>query len=318
MMTYLPPPLQEFDMSNKIKTAFMLFAIFINVEVYANASIINELSTRLKTPTANDVMVIAHRACWRLAPENSLQAIQECIRIDVDMVEIDVRMTLDGHLIIHHDETVDRMTNGTGEVKNLTLKQIKKLYLKHGAGGDNSGITKFKIPTLQEALEQIHGKILVNLDIVLEHVYEPSLEIAKATKTIDQVIFKMPLKSPLEPKFINAPFHSNGYFMPIFREEKQSLSALVNKFKDIDSVAYEVVFKTTDFLKEGAPAITAQGKRFWINTMWESLAPGYSDDISRLDPDKHWGHLIGLGINMIQTDRPNELIKYLLENNLRK
>jgi len=63
-----------------------------------------------KNPSDHYVMVIAHRADWRNFPENSLEAIRSAIKLGVDMVEIDVRKTKDGKLILMHDETVDRTT----------------------------------------------------------------------------------------------------------------------------------------------------------------------------------------------------------------
>ena len=59
----------------------------------------------------SDIMVVSHRADWRNAPENSLQGIQNCIDMGVDMVEIDLKKTKDGHLVLIHDRTVDRSYN---------------------------------------------------------------------------------------------------------------------------------------------------------------------------------------------------------------
>src|SRR5690606_30766812 len=78
---------------------------------------IEDLRRRLETPRADDVMVVAHRACWKEAPENSVAAIQDCIEMGVDMVEIDVQATADGQLVLMHDDTVDRTTNGSGRVR---------------------------------------------------------------------------------------------------------------------------------------------------------------------------------------------------------
>ena len=104
--------------------------IFISIISCASYSNIAQLKDRLENPQKNDVMVTAHRACWRYSPENSLKGIEECINMGVDMIEIDVRMSKDGHLIVIHDETVDRTTNGKGEVADLTLNELRKLKLR--------------------------------------------------------------------------------------------------------------------------------------------------------------------------------------------
>ena len=62
----------------------------------------------------NGVLVASHRADWKLAPENSLAALENAIRYGVDIVETDVRRTKDGHLVILHDPHVARVTNGQG------------------------------------------------------------------------------------------------------------------------------------------------------------------------------------------------------------
>ena len=77
-------------------------------------------------------MVVSHRGDWRNAPENSLQAIQNCIDMGVDMVEVDLKKTKDGHLIVMHDQTIDRTTTGKGKPENYTLEELRRFRLKNG------------------------------------------------------------------------------------------------------------------------------------------------------------------------------------------
>ena len=87
------------------------------------------LITNLKDSNNKEIIVVAHRGDWRNAPENSLQAIQNCIDMGVDMVEIDVRETKDGHLVLMHDNSIERTTTGKGLVKEWTLDSLKTLKL---------------------------------------------------------------------------------------------------------------------------------------------------------------------------------------------
>ena len=73
-------------------------------------------------PAEKSILVVSHRADWRNAPENSLQAIQNCIDMGVDMVEIDLKRTKDGHLILMHDKTIDRTTTGKVNQKIIRWK----------------------------------------------------------------------------------------------------------------------------------------------------------------------------------------------------
>ena len=93
---------------------------------------------------------IAHRGASSLAPENTLESFKKAIELKCDGIELDVHMTKDNQLVVIHDEFLDRTTNGTGSVRNLTLNEIKKL----DAGSHFSNKFKdSKIPTLKEALE---------------------------------------------------------------------------------------------------------------------------------------------------------------------
>ena len=76
-------------------------------------------------PLKHPIAVIAHRAGRGIMPENTLTAIRNAIRLGVDYVELDIRATKDGHLVIMHDGTVDRTTNGTGAVKDLDFAAIR-------------------------------------------------------------------------------------------------------------------------------------------------------------------------------------------------
>jgi glycerophosphoryl diester phosphodiesterase len=121
---------------------------------------IEQLLKQLKNSNGSDVLVISHRSDWRNYPENSLEAMTSAIDMGVDVAEMDVAKTKDNQLVILHDKTLDRTTNGKGLVSDWTLDSLRKLYLKDGLGIE----TKYKIPTLEEALLVCKGKILVNLD----------------------------------------------------------------------------------------------------------------------------------------------------------
>jgi glycerophosphoryl diester phosphodiesterase len=108
-------------------------------------------------------LVISHAACGGHAPENTLAGIREALRIGADAIEIDVQASADGVPVLMHDLTVDRSTDGSGEVAKLTLEQLRAL----DAGGE-------PVPTLVEVLRLTIGKALLVIEIkqpgVEEHV----------------------------------------------------------------------------------------------------------------------------------------------------
>jgi glycerophosphoryl diester phosphodiesterase len=104
---------------------------------------------------ATQILVIAHRAEHEHHGENSIPAIQSAIQLGVDYVELDVRTTQDGKLVLMHDKTVDRTTGGKGAVNDLTLDQIRHLRLRDYDD---------QVPTFEEAMETARGKVNIYLD----------------------------------------------------------------------------------------------------------------------------------------------------------
>ncbi len=107
------------------------------------------------------IKVVAHRGAMKFAPENTIAAFEKAHQMGADIVEMDIRQTKDGVLIIMHDKTVDRTTNGTGKVSDLTLKEIKQLDAGSWFGEDYKGT---EVPTLEEALIAIKGKLIPDID----------------------------------------------------------------------------------------------------------------------------------------------------------
>ena len=106
-------------------------------------------------------LVIAHRGGVSLGPENSLSAIERSILLGVDAVEVDVRLSADGCVVLMHDKAVDRTTNGKGRVENLSLGQLKELLLLDADGN----VTDESVPTLAEVFELVGGRCRVLVDV---------------------------------------------------------------------------------------------------------------------------------------------------------
>jgi len=104
----------------------------------------------------------AHRGAMDSHPENTLAAFRQAVRLGAHMIEFDVQLTQDNQLVIMHDDTVDRTTNGKGKVSQLTLAQLKEL----DAGSFKSAQFKNeRIPTLQETLAVMPENIWLNVHL---------------------------------------------------------------------------------------------------------------------------------------------------------
>ncbi|MBW6459172.1 MAG: hypothetical protein K0B08_01245 [Bacteroidales bacterium] len=107
-------------------------------------------------------LFIAHRGASGTAPENTLPAIDSALAAGVDYVEIDVHLSRDGKVIVIHDATVDRTTNGKGKVRELSAEYIQSLDAGSWFGEPFRGV---KIPTLEEVIRHIDGKAKLLIEI---------------------------------------------------------------------------------------------------------------------------------------------------------
>ena len=162
---------------------FILLLCLVQLAVAQNR--IAEIRENLLGNYSDRVLVVSHRADWRNAPENSLQGIQNCIDMGVDMVEIDLKKTKDGHLVVMHDKTINRTMTGKGNAEDYTLAELKAMRLKNGAGCK----TRHQIPTLEEVMLLCKGKIMVNIDKGYDYFQEEHAVLEK-TGTIDHCVIK--------------------------------------------------------------------------------------------------------------------------------
>lgn len=172
-------------MKTSIKQSLFSAALLLAALATQAATHVDSLLNCLHNPKSNYVFVIAHRADWRGAPENSIQGIENAIRMGVDMVEIDIRRTADGQFILMHDATLNRTSTGKGRIADYTLEQIKQFRLRSG----HAIKSRRTIPTLEEALLACRGRVLVNIDKGGDFIRE-ILPIIQRTGTEKQVIIK--------------------------------------------------------------------------------------------------------------------------------
>jgi glycerophosphoryl diester phosphodiesterase len=113
------------------------------------------------------MLKIGHRGASGYAPENTLASFKKAVEIGVDGVELDVRITKDGELVVIHDAWVNRITNGWGRVSEKTLNELKQLDAGNGE----------KIPTLQEVLDLINRKVQVHIELKGKNTARPVAKI---------------------------------------------------------------------------------------------------------------------------------------------
>ena len=132
---------------------------------------------------------IAHRGASGagLAPENTLAAFERAIEIGVDAVELDVRSTRDGALVVLHDPLLDRTTDREGPVHELTLAQVREA---DAGGWFGLRFAGEKVPTLAEALDLLRRRALAVIEIKADHLAEAVLRVVDDLVVADQVVIQ--------------------------------------------------------------------------------------------------------------------------------
>lgn len=262
------------------------------------------------------LMTMSHRASWRKAPENSVAAVEAAIADGIDIVEIDVKFTSDGHLVVNHDETVDNMTNGSGLISNMTLAEVKALRLKEGSGGSNATLTNHQIPTLREVYEVCKGRALINLDHakINSGRADAAWDLAVEMGCEDIVIFKSDEASTTVAPWLDSkqnahannirPMFSlmsgatsltdfNSYYQPFIVEEK------IPQMIELVSGSYNTILLTDSVLSQVKGIM-----RPMFNVMWSSISA------EREDTPVGWQDFLSRGVNVLQTDYAEDFAKY--------
>ncbi len=302
------------------KTIFILFLIAIlpMTSFSQNKESIKLLREKSET---DYVWVASHRGDWIYAPENSILALEHAIYFGANMIETDVRLTKDGKIIIMHDYTVDRTTNGSGKISDLTLAEIKELNLRN-----NFGImTDLKVPTLEEYIKIAKGKISLYLDKAgydlpdhpQGYLVKELLKILKANGVLEETVFVLdwPYKKAQE---IFGYDLDKVIYCPVIEDKIPNLDAHVNEYIEKLSPAafqFRMASLDSDTYKQ-LPKILKSGSKAFVAATWEEHTANHSDLVSIFNrPTEGWGWLISQGFRVIETNYPHDLIRYLKSEN---
>ncbi len=124
-------------------------------------------------------VVVGHRGASAYEPENTLASIRRALDMGADAVEVDVRLSADGVPVVIHDDTVDRTTDGTGRVGDMSLDELRGL----DAGGGE------RIPTLGEALGEVRGRGVLFLELKVREAAAPALDLVRGEDMLEEVLF---------------------------------------------------------------------------------------------------------------------------------
>jgi glycerophosphoryl diester phosphodiesterase len=183
---------------------------------------------------------VAHRGGSHLAPQNTLAAFRNALTLPVDAIELDVHMSRDGHAIVFHDYTVDKLTNGHGNILDLDFAYLRSLNAAaHFPGGWPE---PQQIPTLREVLDLARGHVQVYIEIKpsrrdstygsYPHIAETVIEEVRTAAMLDQVLIisfdwtVLPLVKSIEPTLLTGALVSRDVWNP---DRAQALSILIDQ-----------------------------------------------------------------------------------------
>ena len=245
----------------------------------------------MAAPAAGYIVAISHRGDRFQYPENTLAAFESSLRLGADYVEVDTRTTADGYLVVIHDETVDRTTNGTGAVNELTLADIRTLDA--GSWFPRAPMPGLQVPTLVEVATLVRSynrSMYLDLKAVAS---APLYQDLLATDMVANVVLFGTLAQLKELQDLDVRIKP----MPE-AVSSEVLAECVELFDPLEVVAFNV----NDF----RDPLIAQAKAI--------PAEVFADRLYGFDMPRFWQDAIERGATGVQSDRIGPLMDFLREN----
>lgn len=266
----------------------------------------------LKLAKQKKVLVVAHRGtAGGNIPCNSAPAFKAALNMGADIIETDIEISADGKLFILHPGMEKVHLRQLDRIKSQPASFVEQLKLSNW----DLCATQYPILYLEQALEMLKGKCLINLDKFWMNPKEISALIRRLGME-DQII----IKTSDKPEYIDdvERYAPDIPFMTIAKNVDTTHESL--KKRSINYVGTEVLFEKEDApvaSKEYIDMMHADGKIVWANSIVYNykavLSAGHNDDVSMADdPALGWGWLADRGFDLIQTDFVHQCVTYLV------
>lgn len=241
-------------------------------------------------------IVIAHRGDHTNAPENTIAAYKNAIKIGADFIEVDLRTTKDSQLVVMHDATINRMTGINGSIQNMTFDSLKKLEAresKHPEWGNHA------IPTFQEVLKLSKRKINIYLDFKNASAKAAYNEIVAAGMENNVIVY------------INNPNQFTDW-----RNVAPNIPLMISlpgKIKTKEALLLVLEKYPTDLLDGNYNEYNVET----VAAAKEKNIPIWADIQSVDENPLLWDKALNLSLQGLQTDHPKALIDYLKKKGIR-
>jgi glycerophosphoryl diester phosphodiesterase len=250
---------------------------------------------------------VAHRGASTLAPENTIEAFRLAVEAGAGGLELDVHMTRDGHIVVIHDATVDRTTNGSGAVSEMTLDELRRFDAGHNFSPDGGSTRPYRgrgvwVPTLGEVIEEFPG-VTVNIEIKAgtPGIEETVLGILRDANALGRaLVVSTPHAIVKRFRKISSGHISTGasrWEIGVF----YILSRL--RLERLVRPAYDAL--QVPLLHRGILVVTPRFIR-------AAQARGVRVDVWTINQAEEMRRLLDLGVDVIMTDRPGTLAEVLI------
>lgn len=254
------------------------------------------------------VMVIAHQGGEQLRPSNTLAAFDNAVELGVDVLEMDIHQTADSVIVLMHDATVDRTTDGSGAIKEMSFAEIRELDAGYYWTDDDGATYPYRgqgiqVPTLEEMFQR-YPDMRMNIEI--------KQETASMVRPFCQLIHDY----NMEEKILVATFHQAT--MEEFRETcPQVITSMVEPeiqlFFGLNTVFLGALFQApgTTFQVPRTSSLPIIGEVDVITERFVRVAHSHNIQVHAwtINETAEMERLIGLGVDGIITDRPDLLLE---------
>jgi glycerophosphoryl diester phosphodiesterase len=292
----------------------ILIALVILFSLLLIAALLPDAPASSYYENAPRPLVIAHQGGDRLWPGNTLYAFENAVAIGADVLEMDAHITNDGHIVLMHDEEVDRTTEGTGLIEDLTLTELKKLDAAYIWTNDDGKTFPYRgqgidVPTLDEVFQQFpHMRYLIEIKLTENPIDIPLCDLIRAYN--------------LQEKVMIASFHDEA--MQRFRNSCPEVATSASRGEVTRFVLLGKAFLSgltaPQYESIQPPYDPRQSMNIPIMTerfIREAHAKNIKVEPWTVDDPALMKQYIDWGVDGIITDRPDQMIQMLKEMGIR-
>ncbi|MDW5287979.1 glycerophosphodiester phosphodiesterase [Formosa sp. PL04] len=225
----------------------------------------------------SNCLVMGHRGAKAYIAENTLESIQKALDFNVDGIEIDVHCCASGELVVFHDFTLDRMTNGEGELAKQTLSELKALKVDG----------QFSIPTLDEVLDLIDRKCILNIELKGKYTA------AATCKTIQNYI---EYKSWQYSDFLVSSFQHHE-LEDVYKIDKNIPLGVLTKANMMEAIEFAETVKAKA-IHPGSAIVTRDNVKF-------AQSKGYAVNVWTVNDEATINRMKDYGVDAIISDNPD-------------